>query len=144
VELAELLKMHSVAGLMHIEHNNHQPGAIVIATDAARGLDIFGCRFRLTLEQHQAKAGDVQIYRNHIGGKRRIHDLARRAERGLKTLFSLSHLVGRLSRGQFYRRFDLPICENDVRRFGPAALSAIATDAVAHFVFDDPPRSTEF
>ncbi len=77
MELAELLKVHSVARLVHVEHNNHQAGAIVITANPARCLDVFGCGLRLALNQHQAKSRDIQSDRNHVGGKRHVDHLIR-------------------------------------------------------------------
>ena len=88
MELTELLKMHSVTRLMHIEHNHHQARAIVVTANPASCLDVFGCGFRLSLNQHQAKPRDIQTHGDHVGSKRDVNDLIRGAERGFEALFS--------------------------------------------------------
>ena len=76
--------------------------------------------------------------------KRHVNDLAWGAERGFEALFGLGNSVGRFSRRQFHRRFDVPICENNVGRLGPATLGAVSADTIAHLVFDYSPGSAEF
>ena len=74
---------------MNIQHDHHQSRAIVITANPARCLDVFGCGLRLSLNQHQAKSRDIQTYRDHVGSKRHVNDLARGAERFFEALFSL-------------------------------------------------------
>jgi hypothetical protein len=47
VEVAELFEMRAISRLMQVQNNNYEAGTIVVASNAARGLNIFGRRFRL-------------------------------------------------------------------------------------------------
>ncbi|MGI9510189.1 MAG: hypothetical protein ACR2QJ_12675 [Geminicoccaceae bacterium] len=68
----------------------------------AGGLDVFGGGFGLTLDEHQAEAGNVEADGDHVGGKRHVDDLvAPFAEGLLQPLFGFGHLVGGDSRGEF-------------------------------------------
>jgi hypothetical protein len=50
----------SIRGASRIQEDQHQSRALIIAADAAAGLDVFGRGFGLAQHHHQAEAADVE------------------------------------------------------------------------------------
>ena len=82
MEQPELLVVGAVARLVQVEHASPPgPGLSASPADAAGGLDVLGRGLRLTLNEHQAEAGDVEADRDHVGGERHVDRSSARPHR---------------------------------------------------------------
>ena len=72
---AETLVVGTVARSVGVEQHHHQARALVVAADAAAGLDVFSRGLWLAQHHHQAEAADVETHGDHVGGQSRIDPL---------------------------------------------------------------------
>jgi hypothetical protein len=84
---------------VQVQERHHKAGPAAHAADAARRLNVFGCRLGLALDDHQAKPGDVEADRDHVGGKRYVNAVVVRrpvclAHGAREALFDLRDIIG--------------------------------------------------
>ena len=116
----------------------------MIAPDAACRLDILCRRFGLPLNQHKPEPRYVETNRDHVCGESYVDRVVGEAKESFKTFLGSRDVVRRYARGQFDRRRHFPVGEWLIGWSETPPLSAVTADAVAHFVFDDAPRSAQF
>ena len=75
VVVPEALVVRPVARPVHVVEHHDQPGAVVVASDPAGGLDVLGVGLRLSVHQHQPEALNVQTHRDHVGRDGAVHPL---------------------------------------------------------------------
>jgi hypothetical protein len=71
------LEVRAVARAVNVQQRDHEPRPLVVAADAARGLDVLGSGLRLTENDHQPEARDVESDRDHVRGERHVDVLVR-------------------------------------------------------------------
>ncbi len=146
---AEVFVVRAIAGLVQVQERYHKAGAAAHAADAARCLNVFGCRLGLALDDHQAEPGDIKTDRDHVGGKRHINAVVVRVAICLtygagEPLLGLRDIVGRDARRQFQRQAQGAIGKWRIGRSHAASLVAVVRDMLADFILDNPARSAEF
>ena len=94
MEVSKALIVGSVARLMQIQYSYDETTSIMVTAYAARRLNVFGGRFRLALNEHQAETRDIQTNGDHVGRERNIDGLVSIVEAGFETLFGFRDLVG--------------------------------------------------
>ena len=98
----EALVVGAVPRLVDVEQRHDEPRPLVVATDAARGLDVLGVRLRLAEHDHQPEPRDVEADRDHVGRDRAVHALLDVVEAQRQPPPRLGHLVGGHARGQLH------------------------------------------
>ena len=102
VEKLEPFVMRSVTRPVHVEERHDQTGPILVTTDAARGLDVFGRGLRLTENHHQPKPRDVEADGDHVRGESDVDPVVVRVEEREPPL-RVRHLARRLARRELHR-----------------------------------------
>ena len=90
----EALVVGAVARLVDVEERHDEPRPLVVAADAARGLDVLGVRLGLAEDDHQPEPRDVEADRDHVRGDGAVHTLLDLVEAALQAPPRLGHLVG--------------------------------------------------
>ena len=73
MEDLEPLEVRAVARPVDVEQRDDQAGPVRVASDAAGCLDVLGAGLGLAEHDHQAKPGNVEADRDHVGGDRHVH-----------------------------------------------------------------------
>ena len=94
VVVAEALVVRTVARLVDVEQGDDQPWPLVVAPDAAGGLDVLGGEHGLADDHHQAQALDVEADRDHIGGERAVNPVINVVKGRLQVAAGFGDLVG--------------------------------------------------
>ena len=143
MKLPELLEVHSIARLVKVQYREDKARPRMISTDATCRLNIFGGSLRLTLDNHEPKAADIETNGNHIRRQSNIYGFRFRPKTGIKALFRFRDLVRRDARGELHRFLDASVSKGSIGGSDPPALGTIARGAITNLVFDNSARATQ-
>src|SRR5271170_2612297 len=130
MKLPELLEVHSIARLVKVQYREDKGRPCMISTDATRRLSIFRGSLRLTLDNHEPKAADIETNGNHIRRQSNIYGFRFRPKTGIKALFRFRDLVRRDARGELHRFLDASVSKGSIGGSDPPALGTIARGAI--------------
>src|SRR5215468_1011287 len=66
VVMSKAFVVRTIPRLVDIEERHDKPRSLVVPTDAACCLDVFGVHFRLAHDSHESQPGDVETDRDHV------------------------------------------------------------------------------
>ena len=135
--------VRAVTRLVDIEKRQHQPRLLVVATHAARCLDVLGMGLRLTKDEHQAEPGDVELHRDHVRGNGAVHALLDIVEANPQTSARLSNLVSRDARRELHDLRERPAVLEETAVFADPLAGTVRLDRVLNLFLENSPRSTE-
>ena len=139
----EALVVGAVPRLVDIEERDHEPGSLVVATDAARGLDVLGVRLRLTEHDHQPEARDVEAHGDHVRRDRAVDPLLDLVEWRLESAARLGHLVGRNARGEFDHLGEVLAVLEEPSLFADPLAASVGLDRILDLLLEDPARPAQ-
>ena len=141
--VTESLVVRAVTRFVDVEQGDHQPRSGVVATDAARGLNIFGGEHGLTDDQHQAEALNVEADRDHVGGQGAVNPVIPAVKGRFEPTAGLGDLVGRHPRGQFEDGAESGAIRKEAADFANPHACPVAFDGVLYLFFQNTPRTAQ-
>ena len=90
---SEMLEMSSIARLVQIKNDDDKTWPIVIAANAACGLNVFCRRLWLPLHHHETEPEDIETDRDHVGRERHVDRVVVTPEHCLEPPLGLRNVV---------------------------------------------------